>query len=125
MVTNEGEEIRVLDLIKPEAFSKKVINSIKANNTNLALRAILPHYYKLAEKWAFWFQDAEFIEVIKTMYKDRSIVINDYSLHSSNSTANNEEISRFIYGLDEDEKHVFAICLASHKDSKNWFNDNV
>lgn len=119
-MTEDGEEVRLVDLIKPDAFNKKIMNSIKSNSVNIAIRSVLTNYYRLAEKWGFWFQDEEFIEVIQQMLKERSVVVNDYSFNINGSSNNNEEINKFVHGLDEMEKELFKACVISHKDAKNW-----
>ena len=92
-MSEEGEEVRLLDLLPPDAFNKKIINSIKSNSVNLSLRSVLPNFYSLAERWCFWFEDAAFVEIIQQMLKDRSVVMNDYSFNlNSTNSSNNDEI---------------------------------
>ncbi|GMM38280.1 DNA replication protein [Saccharomycopsis crataegensis] len=123
IMSEEGEEVRLLDLLPPDAFNKKIINSIKSNSVNLSLRSVLPNFYSLAERWCFWFEDAAFVEIIQQMLKDRSVVMNDYSFNlNSTNSSNNDEISRFVHSLDNLEKEIFMVCVASHKDAKQWLN---
>lgn len=120
--TEDDQEIRLVDLMQPDCFSRKVINGIKSDSASLSLRTILPNFYRLAEKWGFWFEDQEFIEMIQAMLRERSVVLNDYSINLSGSgTSKSDDIEKYIHGLDELEKELYTICLTLHKDMKKWF----
>ncbi|CUM50914.1 DNA replication complex GINS protein PSF3 [Debaryomyces fabryi] len=114
----EDSQQSFIDLSQPDFINYKVINAIKTNAVNIDLHSILTNYYKLCEKWASMFSDAELIEVVMQMLKERSFEINNYASNASKQINNN-----FIFSLDEFEKKLFKITADSNKLMRKWLKD--
>ncbi|CAK7898113.1 DNA replication complex GINS protein Psf3p [[Candida] anglica] len=115
---SEASQTSFIDLANPDFISQKVLNAIKANPLTVDLHSILTNYYKLSEKWAAMFNDAELAQVISTMLKERAFEINNYACNANKSTNNN-----FLYSLDEFEKALYKKTATSNKQMRQWIKN--
>lgn len=107
-----------INLIDPDFINSQVLNAIKTSATSIDLHKLLPHFYRLVEKWSTLFKDEELIHIVLNLIKDRAMEISNYA-SNTNKTINNE----FIYTLDEFEKKLYKITSESNKSMRNWLKN--
>ncbi|EGW30157.1 uncharacterized protein SPAPADRAFT_144369 [Spathaspora passalidarum NRRL Y-27907] len=117
IVSDESQQ-SFIDMIDPEFINSKVVNAIKSNPTSVDLHKLLPHYYKLIEKWCSMFSDEQLIDNVMNMLKERSFEINSFA-----NNVNKQVNSEFIYTLDEFEKKLFKQTSESNKLMRNWLKE--
>lgn len=108
---------RFVEFLQPEFTSPKVINAIKADPLSVDLHSIISNFYKLSEKWASMYSDAQLAETLMTMLKERALEIDNYASNTSNQVN-----SSFLYSLDEFEKHLYRATHESKKQMRKWNN---
>lgn len=112
----EESQRSFIDLLQPDFISPKVLNTIKTSPTSVDLHEILPYYYRLTEKWASMFSDAELAAVVSEALRKRSLEIYNHA----NSAAKQ---LNFIYSLDEYEKEVFRKTSESNRNMRQWLKN--
>lgn len=108
-----------IELAEPDYINSKVINAIKSDPITVDLHTVLPNFYKLVEKWAAMFSEAELISIVMQMLKERAFEINNYASNTNKHLSNT-----FIYSLDEFEKKLFRITSDSSKEMRKWMNES-
>lgn len=122
----EGEETQpFVELLRPELFSPKVINAIKASPSNLDLHSINSHFYSLAIKWISLFGDEELTSVVNGMVMERSLEMNSHAssvnMHSMGLDSQSANVgSPFMLTMDESEKEIYRRAHDSYKRTKRW-----
>lgn len=129
------EPVPFVELLKPDIFSMKVINSAKASPTSLDLHSINAHFYSLAVKWIVLFEDKELASIVNEMLLERALEINSHAgsvhvatnttttgshLESHSSHPESNKGSMFLLTLDEFEKSIYKLSHDSYKQTKRW-----
>ncbi|QLL33114.1 hypothetical protein HG536_0E00240 [Torulaspora globosa] len=127
---SEGEEIAddeeampFVELSRPEMFSAKVVNAIKAGAASLDLHSVNSHFYMLAIKWIALFGDAELGSVIAEMVMERSLELNGHASSVGVSAVESQASqagSPFLLTLDESEKETYRRAHDSYRRTKRW-----
>lgn len=112
----EDSEETFITLLQPDAFARKVINTIKTSSTSLDVHSIAPNYYSLVEKWSRMFEDHGLVDVVLRMLQERSTELNRFAQNLSGV----QKESGFLYSLDEFEKQLYRNAQIDAKALRSW-----
>lgn len=121
----DEEALPFVELLRPEMFSPKVVNAIKAGASDLDLHTINAHFYSLAVKWITLFGDEELAGVVSEMVLERSLEMNGHASSVAVQAAGVEAQSSligspFLITMDESEKQLYRLAHDSYKRTKKW-----
>lgn len=106
-----------VELLQPDFLGPKVLNAIRADPNSVDLHSIASNYYRLTEKWLALFNDAELVDAVMTMLKERAVEIDNYASNTLKHVNSN-----FLYSLDEFEKALYRATYESKKQMRAWSN---
>ncbi|QLG70939.1 hypothetical protein HG535_0A08860 [Zygotorulaspora mrakii] len=130
------EPIPFVELLKPDFFATKFINSAKASPESLDVHSVNAYFYSLAVKWITLFEDKELASVVSEMLLARALEINNHAgsvnivtsttttdsrleSHSVHFESANKN-SQFLMTLDQFEKDLHRHAHDSYKQTKRW-----
>lgn len=119
----DEETLPFVELSRPDMFSGKVVNAIKAGAASLDLHSVSSHFYLLAIKWIALFGDEEFAAVVADMVMERSLELNGHASSVSVSGVESQASqlgSPFLLTLDESEKETYRRAHDSYRQTKRW-----
>lgn len=120
---DDEDALPFVELSRPDMFSAKVVNAIKAGPASLDLHSVNAHFYMLAIKWIALFGDAELGAVVTELVLERALELNGHagSVSVSAVEAQASQLgSPFLLTLDESEKETYRRAHDSYKRTKRW-----
>lgn len=113
---SEGLADTFVELVPPECFGPKVLNAVRALPVAVDLHAVMPHYYRMAQRWSAMFGDEELVGVVVDMLRERAWVLNDYGQNGGRDG----EAGRFVAGMDEWEKEMWRVVSGGYKRTREY-----
>lgn len=119
----DEEILPFVELLRPEMFSPRVVNAIKAGPADLDVHSVNAHFYSLAVKWTTLFGDEELGRVVEEMVLERALEMNGHA--SSVALQGESQLGSlanapFLLTMDESEKELYRRAHDSYKRTKRW-----